>query len=125
MPSCIGCSETARRTLWYDTHSERISKLVKASAQMAQYVSITTTTGEPIAAGETTILPHAKVLSLMLPGDIGGLVWSRPVSVQIGDEPGQQIPIRDTTRLLEILVFVVGLLLAFILPRVFRRLFYE
>jgi hypothetical protein len=125
MPSCTGCNETVWERVWYDTHSERIRKLVKASAQMAQYVSITTATGKPIAASETTILPHAKVFALMLPGDIGGLVWSRPVAVQIADDQGQQIPIRDTTRMLEFLVFVVGLLLAFILPRVFRRLFYE
>ncbi len=73
---------------------------------------IDTRTGEPVLAGETTITPVSQSVRLQLPGVPGGFIWNRPlaVRVQTGSGPAQTLPVRDVTRLAQLLVVGLGLL---------------
>jgi hypothetical protein len=61
-------------------------------------IKITTTEGDSITIGDTTVTPRSSVLVVRLPG--GGFVWNRPIGVTVrrGDAI-QEIPIRDVTRI--------------------------
>lgn len=81
-----------------------------------------TRTGDPILAGDTTLLPFGKVLRIQLPGLPGGLIWNRPISVLATTPDGQEQVIRivDVTRLAQLAVFgaaLLGSLLIWLLAR--------
>jgi len=70
-----------------------------------------TQTGEPIQAGENTITLVSQSVRLQPPGFPGGLIWNRPVAVRVqtGSEPEKTLPVRDVTRLAQLLVVGLGL----------------
>ena len=63
--------------------------------------------GQAIQIGEQIVTPYAQSLVIRWPN--GGLVWSRPVALMV-ERPGssERIPIRDLTRLLQIVLLAFG-----------------
>ena len=85
-----------------------------------------TRAGKPIVAGKVKITPIAQVLRLQPPGLRGGLIWNRPVAVQVEKEDGSQglIPIRDMTRLVQIALVgftAAGMAVFWLLFKIVRR----
>ncbi len=78
--------------------------------QLSDYIRFETTSAEPIVVGDTRITPQARAFSLRFP--FGGFVWNRPTAVLVErDGVTQRIPIRDVTRIAQIVLF--GLVLTF------------
>lgn len=67
---------------------------------LGNFFQVETRAGDPIPAGDTTIVPLAKSYQLRLPGKVGGVIWNRPASVVVQTAVGQEyiLPIRDVTR---------------------------
>jgi len=63
-------------------------------------IKIETHAGEPISAGDVTIVPMSKSMLLMIPGFPAGLVWNRPVAIVAKTLSGNELvlPINDPTR---------------------------
>ena len=75
-------------------------------------LTLETKTGQPYAAGETRITPVSRLLRLQIPGVPGGLIWNRPVAVRVQppNGPEEVLPVRDVTRLAQILIIGLGFL---------------
>lgn len=84
-----------------------------------------TRTGKPIAAGNAKVTPIAQVFRLQPPGLQVGLIWNRPIAIQVEREDGSQelIPIYDVTRLSQIILagLVAGTLIFWGLFKIIRR----
>ena len=67
---------------------------------LRRLINIETHAGEPISAGDVTIIPLAKSLRLMIPGIPTGLIWNRPIAIVARTVSGDEhvIPVRDPTR---------------------------
>ncbi len=81
-----------------------------------------TRTGDPIQAGNTTLIPFGKVLVIRLPGLPGGLIWNRPISVLATTPDGQEQVIRivDQTRLAQLSILgasIIGTLLIWLIAQ--------
>ena len=76
--------------------------------QLKDFIQLQTSTGEKITAGNLSLTPQSKALTIRLP--FGGLVWNRPVAVLV-EENGQtrRIPIVNATRLAQVGVFALVL----------------
>jgi hypothetical protein len=87
---------------------------------MSPLVAIETRAGEPIQAGNRTLIPFARSLRFQLPGRPGGLIWTCPASLLVKDSDGQEqvLPIPDITRRIQLglLGLCLGMLLMWILP---------
>lgn len=77
-----------------------------------------TLSGQPVKAGDITMVPRSQVLIVRLPG--GFYVWNRPISIRV-DQHGEQEdhPIVDVTRLAQLAL--VSLSVVFIAWRVAIR----
>lgn len=73
--------------------------------------------GEVIRAGSWTIVPAARSVRFVLPGQHAGMIWNRPVSVTVRGESGSEytLPITDRTRQAQLAIagFVCLFLLVF------------
>jgi hypothetical protein len=67
---------------------------------MPRLLTIENKAGEPLQSGALTIIPFAQTIRLQFPGVIGGLRWTRPVSVLARTPEGEEkvYPISDVTR---------------------------
>ena len=76
--------------------------------QLKDFIQLQTNTGEKITAGNLSLTPQSKALTIRLP--FGGLVWNRPVAVLV-EENGQtrRIPIVNATRLAQVGVLALAL----------------
>lgn len=92
---------------------------------MAPLVAVETRAGEPIQAGDRTLIPFARSLRLQFPGRHGGLNWTCPASLLVknGDGQEQVLPIPDITRRIQIELFgfCLGMLLLWILTLRIRK----
>ncbi len=68
--------------------------------------------GEPMKFGETEVTPYSRSTTILIPGDAGGLVWSRPGGVIVKQSDGTEadLLIRDATRIAQITLLAIGLL---------------
>jgi len=68
--------------------------------------------GEPMKFGETEVTPYSRSTTVLIPGDAGGLVWSRPGGVIVKQSDGTEVDllIRDATRIAQITLLAIGLL---------------
>ena len=68
--------------------------------------------GEPMKFGETEVTPYSRSTTVLIPGDAGGLVWSRPGGVIVKQSDGTEVNllIRDATRIAQITLLAIGLL---------------
>ncbi|NPV06983.1 MAG: hypothetical protein HPY83_03335 [Anaerolineae bacterium] len=71
-------------------------------------ISIQTGAGRVVTAGEWRLVPLARSISCRLPGSLGGLIWSRPVAVEVTGPDGraQVLPIRDVTRWVQVMILL-------------------
>lgn len=76
--------------------------------QAKSFFRIETVTGEPFAVKDKVVRVQARAVSLRLP--FGGAVWNRPVAVlvQTADGAEQRLAVRDITRLVQVLVLILG-----------------
>ena len=87
------------------------------------FISVKNRTGTPIQADKITITPISQVLKISAPGTNGGMIWNRPVAVQVENERGESnlLPVQDYTRQAIVLFTVTGLVFAFLSMFVRRR----
>ena len=76
------------------------------------WLTLETRTAEPIQAGKRRLTPISSLLQVTFPGWQGGLVWNRPTAVLVTEADGKEtlLPVRDITRLIQILVLSAGVL---------------
>ena len=81
---------------------------------MTQFIQIETRWGKPIQANGRKIIVQSRALQINLPFLSGGIVWNRPVSLLVLAEqgPDQFIPVRDVTRIVEVLLFINAIVVA-------------
>ena len=86
-------------------------------------VRVKTTRGRPIRASGQLITPVARSLHLRLPFMHGGLIWNRPVAVEVraADGTEYELPVRDVTRQVQALVLAAGVLGSLLIWRLRRR----
>ena len=62
--------------------------------------------------GETEVTPYSRSTTILIPGDAGGLVWSRPGGVIVKQSDGTEVDllIRDATRIAQITLLAIGFL---------------
>lgn len=75
--------------------------------------------GEPIQAGDWTLVPVARAFIVQIPGLRGGLVFNRPSAVIVSQpgSPDRVLPVIDVTRLTILGIGMLALLAA-ILARI-------
>jgi hypothetical protein len=80
--------------------------------------SFETTRGPAWEAAGRVLIPVARVLRLRAPGNLGGLVWSRPHGIEVL-EAGQRrfIKVVDRTRYVQWLMLGAGLFVGLLLRR--------
>jgi hypothetical protein len=90
---------------------------------LGRFLQVETRVGDPIPAGDTTIIPLAKSLQIRLPGGRGGVIWNRPASVAVQTAGGQEyiLPIRDITRQVQFSLYAGSLLGVFLMWLLMRR----
>ncbi len=83
-------------------------------------VQFKTQSGKPIQVGGRTITMRSRAWQVKFPRRSGGIIWNRPTSVLVQTTDGreQTVPVRDTTRAAQMLVFgLVGLISMLMLLR--------
>ena len=74
-----------------------------------------TVSGEPITVDGVTVTPESQALTLRWPGRSVGYVWNRPVAVLVDRGDGvERVPIVDLTKLAQVAIFVLGIVLAMV-----------
>lgn len=76
---------------------------------MKSPIQIEMQSSAPIVLSDRQIILQARIVRVRLP--FGGIVWNVPasVSVQMADGHRQSLPVRDVTRLVQVLVLTLGL----------------
>jgi hypothetical protein len=89
---------------------------------MPDWIQYEARQGAPIQAGGRTLTPVARSLRISLPGKAVGLIWNRPVAVnvQAAGEADRMIPIVDVTRIAQLWIVGAFFLFAFILGTIVR-----
>ncbi len=75
-------------------------------------LQVETRAGEPIRAFGAEIIPFSRAMILRFPGNSGGVIWNRPISVLVGTggEHEEILRVRDVTRLAQVIILSAGLL---------------
>lgn len=82
--------------------------------EISKMVDWKTTSGETVTAHGYAVTPQAQSLSIRHP--FGGFVWNRPVAVLVEqDGVRQRIPILDLTRITQLFIWLMALLIAIVL----------
>jgi len=86
-------------------------------------VQIETKTGGPFRVGDAQVAVRSQAVQVNLPRLHGGLVWNRPVSVSVQTPDGreQTVPVRDITRMAQMLILGWGLLASLLIWAATRR----
>jgi len=95
-------------------------------------ISLKKSSGRPVTAGNLELTPVSQALIVRAPGQVGGLVWNRPVAVRVKRKPApgeempvtqapQEVPVNDRTRLAQILILGAGLLGSTLIWLIFRN----
>jgi hypothetical protein len=84
-------------------------------------ITLTTTSSAPIMAGQQTLVVHARVFQLRLP--FAHLVWNRPTAVSVRGRglDARTLPIRDVTRLAQMVWLALPLAAMLIVLAARRR----
>jgi hypothetical protein len=75
--------------------------MCEVKGAMPTFLQVSTATVPAIQVGAIRLTPQSRVVKVRLP--FGGWVWNRPISVMVEGDAQKRIPIRDMTRLAEIL----------------------
>jgi hypothetical protein len=92
-------------------------------------ISIKKSNGKPIPVGNLELIPVSQALVIRTPGQVNGLVWNRPVAVRVKRleqaiaemQVVQVLPVRDDTRLAQLLILGAGLLGSALIWLIFRN----
>jgi len=85
-------------------------------------MAIESTRGAPVEHGGRVLCPVAQTLSLWLPGLAGGLVWNRPLGVEVEERTRKHfVRVPDRTRQIQWLLLGTGLAVGFLVRRIRRR----
>lgn len=86
------------------------------------FITYESKVGTPVQAGSVKLTPVSQVFQVNAPVANGGLIWNRPVAVQVENEQGEMqiLPIQDVTR--QALMLFAGICLVFgILTNIVQR----
>ena len=77
-----------------------------------RWITLESRAGETVQAGSRRLTPLSRLVRVQIPGWQGGLVWNRPSAVLVTEPDGeeQQLPVRDVTRLAQLLIISAGIL---------------
>lgn len=76
--------------------------------QLSDFIRLENTSAESIVIGDTRLTPQAQAFSVRFP--FGGVVWNRPTAVLVErDDSTQRMAIVDVTRVMQIVLFGLGL----------------
>ncbi|MGE5278525.1 MAG: hypothetical protein ACM3SU_16155 [Acidobacteriota bacterium] len=79
------------------------------------------TRGASVEHAGRVLRPVAWTLVLRLPGRAGGLVWSRPLGVEVEEGAGKRlVPVPDRTRQIQWLLLGMGLAMGILVRRIRR-----
>ncbi len=75
-------------------------------------IQTTTVSSQPIPVGDLKITVRSRALLIRFPGASGGVIWNRPIAVSVYKPDGGivRLPVRDVTRLVQVLCLAVALL---------------
>ena len=84
---------------------------------MSSFIQLETQWGKPIRADDRRIIVQSRALQIRIPVLNSAFVWNRPVSVlvQYADGRDQVLPVRDVTRLAQLLLFIYAVVSASII----------
>ncbi len=79
-------------------------------------IRFATVSSQPIAVGDLKITVRSRALHVRFPGASGGLIWNRPIAVSVYRPDGaiEHLPVRDITRMVQVLL-AVGVVGSFLL----------
>jgi hypothetical protein len=85
-------------------------------------IRFSTLSSQPIAVGDLKITVRSRALQVRFPGASGGLIWNRPIAVSVYKPDGriEHLPVRDVTRLVQVLL-VAGLVCSLFLLNARRK----
>lgn len=81
-----------------------------------------TLSSQPITVGDLKITVRSRAFQILFPGRSGGLIWNRPIAVSVYRPDGtiEHLPVRDITRLVQVLL-AVGLVSSLFVLNARRR----
>jgi hypothetical protein len=87
-----------------------------------RWITLESRAGETLQAGTRRLTPLSSLVRVQIPGWSGGLVWNRPSAVLVTEPDGQEklLPVRDVTRLAQLLILGAGLLGGWLIWLAFR-----
>jgi len=90
---------------------------------MSSFIQIETQWGKPIRANGRSIIVQSRALQIRFLALNNTFVWNRPVSVLVlsDNEPDQVLPVRDVTRIVQVLLFINAVVAASIASIVLSR----
>jgi len=90
---------------------------------VSDYFRVETRSGSPLQASGWTITPLTRVVTVRFPFWNGGLIWNRPIELQVqaADEPVQRLYVPDITRQIQWTLLGGSLLFSFLFWLVFRQ----
>ncbi len=85
-------------------------------------IRFATLSSQPIAVGDLKITVRSRALQVRFPGASGGLIWNRPIAVSVYRPDGTivHLPVRDVTRLVQVLL-AIGLVGSLLLLNASKR----
>lgn len=77
---------------------------------LSSFLQISTQTAPPVQANGLTLTPRSQVVRLTWPHLSGGLIWQRPIAVEVTTSDGQvtTLPVRDVTRQTQIALLLAA-----------------
>lgn len=90
---------------------------------MNSFIQLETHWGKPIHIDDRRIIVQSRALQIRVPVLNSAFVWNRPVSVlvQYADGRDQILPVRDVTRMVQVLLFINAIVSAGIASMILSR----
>jgi len=87
-----------------------------------RWITLENRAGEVIQVGNHRLTPLSSNVRIQVPGWSGGLIWNRPTAILVSEADGQEtlLPVRDITRLGQVLILAAGLLGSWLIWLTFR-----
>lgn len=78
---------------------------------MDSFLQISTQTAPPLLVNDCALTLQSQVVRLSWPGRAGGLIWQRPTALLVQTPEGRVDiqPVRDVTRLAQIVILLTAL----------------
>lgn len=88
-----------------------------------RWITLESHVGEAVQAGARRLTPLSSVVRLEIPGWHGGVIWNRPAAILVSEPDGQErlLPVRDKTRVAQLLILGAGMLGSWLIWLAFHR----